>query len=149
MSEALKLTCGVDVEIRFFFRKWLLNFVVMRGRVEGIVIHRIRTGVPWWFRGLRVHPALSLLWLASLLCYGFHPWLGNFCMLWAKPLPSKNQKRIKEYNSGLPSWSRHYLSFFSPFKLINSHSQYIRKKPFWTTCVCLYDLLSYLFKISY
>ena len=27
-------------------------------------------------------PALSLLWLWLLLCQGFNPWPGNFCIPW-------------------------------------------------------------------
>ena len=29
-------------------------------------------------------PALSLLWLGSLLWHRFNPWPGNFCMLRAR-----------------------------------------------------------------
>ena len=33
--------------------------------------------------------ALSLLWLRSLLRYGFSPWPGDFCMPWAWPKKGK------------------------------------------------------------
>ena len=34
-------------------------------------------------------PVLSLLWLWSLLWYGFSPWLKNFCMPWVWPQKQK------------------------------------------------------------
>jgi len=43
--------------------------------------------VTQWVKDL----ALSLLWLRLLLWRGFSPWLGNFCMEWAKP--KKKKKR--------------------------------------------------------
>ena len=39
-------------------------------------------------------PASSLLWLWLLLCCGFNPWPGNFCMPWARP-KNKNNNNIK------------------------------------------------------
>ena len=33
--------------------------------------------------------ALLLLWLGSLLWYGFNPWPGNFHMPWAQPKKKK------------------------------------------------------------
>ena len=38
-------------------------------------------------------PALSLLWLASLLWRGFSPWPGNFHMLWVQP--KRKNKTLK------------------------------------------------------
>ena len=35
------------------------------------------TGVPWWLRRLRILPALSQLWLRSLLWGGSNPWPRN------------------------------------------------------------------------
>ena len=36
-------------------------------------------------------PALSLLWLGSLLWRGFSPWPGNFCMMQAWCTPQKKR----------------------------------------------------------
>ena len=41
--------------------------------------------VAQWVKDL----AWLLLWLRSLLCHGFDPWPGNFCMSWAPPTPPK------------------------------------------------------------
>ena len=38
---------------------------------------------------LRIH--LSLLWLRSLLWYGFNPWPGNICMLQKKDWENKKE----------------------------------------------------------
>lgn len=37
-----------------------------------------------------MEPALSLLWLMSLLWHGFNPWPGNFFMLYMSPEKRKN-----------------------------------------------------------
>ena len=39
-------------------------------------------------------PALSLLWLGSLLWHGFDPWCGNFCVLQAWPKNIKIKLKI-------------------------------------------------------
>ena len=42
--------------------------------------------------------ALSLLWLRSLLGYGFHPWPRNSCMsqVWPKQKQKQNKKQTKK-----------------------------------------------------
>ena len=40
-------------------------------------------------------PALSLLWLRSLLWYRFDAWPRNFCMLQAQPKKEKKMHRQK------------------------------------------------------
>ena len=51
--------------------------------------------------------ALSLQWLRSLLCCGFDPWPGNFCMLqmWSKIKGYsilRGVQQSQDSNSGLP-----------------------------------------------
>ena len=43
-----------------------------------------------WVKG----PALSLLWLRSLLWCRFGPWSGNFYMPWAQPKTNKQTKKV-------------------------------------------------------
>ena len=38
-------------------------------------------------------PALSLLWLKSLLWLWFNPWLDNFCIPRVQPKPPKNKTK--------------------------------------------------------
>ena len=40
-------------------------------------------------------PALSLLWLGSMLWLGFDPWPGNLHMPWAWPKKKKKKELLK------------------------------------------------------
>ena len=55
-------------------------------------------------------PALSLLWLRSLLWCGFRPLPGNFHVLWVGPPPKKKEEpgmdhQHLDHRDGLPSGS--------------------------------------------
>ena len=42
---------------------------------------------------------LSLLWLRSLLWFGFDPWLENFCLLSVQPKKKKKKRKKKSVSS--------------------------------------------------
>ena len=68
--------------------------------------------------------ALSLLWLRSLLWWGFDPWPGNFCMPWAwqKKKKKKKKKRAEETAPGnkskVESYPKGIPHFWQTFKNI-------------------------------
>ena len=83
------IRCLSDIEgLRLLFNRCSLESNYIQTLQKIVFKKALRSSlVGQWVNDL----ALSLLWLRSLLSYGFEPWPGNLCMPQARPKEKKKK----------------------------------------------------------